>query len=166
MAFEPGTLTLTGVSFVMDEPLTVLSSEGLADLPSTTDPALASMLGDGDLVVVPGDPGLTSTWWQVSQDGTTRSILAPTLGGIGGVGRPPSSGGPAITPIKALDQQPGQQRRPDPKPTDEWEDDDEAGNEYGTLVNEVGTKTEQVADPAGQALRDLIARARLGNIKG
>ena len=64
------------------------------------------------------------------------------------------------------DKQPGQQRRPEPKPTDEWEDDDEAGDEYGTLVNEVGTKTEQVAEPAGQALRDIISRGRLGLIRG
>ena len=86
------------VSFEMDEPLTVLSVDELGDLPAGSAVGLATMLAAGDLAVVPGDPGLAKTWWQVSQDGTTRSILAPTLGGVGGVGRPAGFGGPRSRP--------------------------------------------------------------------
>ncbi len=163
VAFDPGTLTMAGVSLGMTQPLTVLTGDDAAALPSGTAPGLVAALAAGSTVVVPGDPGVASSWWQIAADGGTRSILAPTFGGVGGIGGAGrGGGGPKITPIDPTPRQPGQQRRPDPKPVDEWEKDDEAGDEYGTVVNEVATKTEQVAEPGSDALKALIEKARLG----
>ncbi len=51
-----------------------------------------------DTVVVPGDPGAATTWWEVATDGTTRAVLAPSLGGVRvKVGGPPP---PRVPPVR------------------------------------------------------------------
>ena len=79
-AIDPGTLTMAGVSFDMDKPLSILTAADTT-LPAAADGTLRSTLDAGGLAVVPGDPVAATTWWQVAADGTTRSILAPRSGG-------------------------------------------------------------------------------------
>jgi hypothetical protein len=85
-SFQPDSLALEAVSFDMAQPLTVLDSTSTV-LPSAAGPELAATLASGGFAVVPGDPASASTWWQVGPDATTRSILAPRLGGSSFWGR-------------------------------------------------------------------------------
>ena len=67
----------------MGEPLTVLSADAGDSLPSGADPALATDLATGALVIVPGDPATARAWWTVSpDDGATRAVLSPGFGGV------------------------------------------------------------------------------------
>jgi hypothetical protein len=164
--FDPADLPVAGVSFAMGEPLTVLSAEDTEALAATAHPALRAMLAAGDTAVVPGDPAVASAWWQVAADGSTRAILAPALGGGRiGPGKPPGTPG-RVAPVKPLPGGTKQQRRPVPKPIDDWDDEEGKGNEYGTLVNEVGTKVEPVVEPGGNALRTIVDQARIRIIRG
>ena len=70
----------------MGQPLTVITGTDVV-MPGAADPNLASILAAGGLAVVPGDVPTGTTWWEVSPDATTRSVLAPRLGG-GGVRGP------------------------------------------------------------------------------
>lgn len=83
----------------MTQPLTVITPDALQSLPATAAPRLQAALVAGRTVVVPGDPGIASTWWEIAPDGTTRAILAPSLGGVRiKVGGPRPPGVPPVRP--------------------------------------------------------------------
>lgn len=73
-------MTLAGASLAMDRPLLVVTDP--ASVPTGAAPALRAALEAGDAAVVTGDPTTAATWWTIDpDDGTTRAIVAPALGG-------------------------------------------------------------------------------------
>ena len=78
---DPEGRTLEGVSFHMGDPLTVVTSADGSG-PEAADASLAAILDGGGLAVVPGDPALVTAWWEVTADGSTRSVVAPALGAV------------------------------------------------------------------------------------
>ena len=110
VALDPGSRLLDGVSLVMTQPLTVITPDAVGSLPATAAPRLQAALLAGRTVVVPGDPAVATTWWEVATDGTTRAILAPSLGGVRikvGGPRPP------VRPVQPPSKLPN---KPPPKP--------------------------------------------------
>jgi hypothetical protein len=87
-SFEAQGMRLQGVSFDMAKALTVVSSSG-PEIPAA-DERLTAILSSGGLAVVPGDPATASTWWEIASDGSTRSIVAPSIGAGIGSGKLPS----------------------------------------------------------------------------
>jgi hypothetical protein len=79
---EPEGRILAGVSLDMGQPLRVVSSTDTT-LPRAADSTLTDTLVGGGLAVIPGIAADATTWWLITADGTTRSILAPRLGGSG-----------------------------------------------------------------------------------
>jgi transglutaminase-like putative cysteine protease len=141
-ALDAASRTMEGVSFDMAQPLTVVTAaDGVRPEAAAVD--LERLLGAGGLAVVPGDVAAARTWWELSPDATTRSVLAPRLGG-GGVRGP---GGPRrpILPVNPPDK-PRDQRK--------QQDDGKQGNEYGTLVENVAGKVEKGAKAGGRIIRD------------
>jgi transglutaminase-like putative cysteine protease len=158
--FDPQTVTISGVSFDMDRPLTVLTGDDAADLPPTAAPGLAAALEAGSIVVVPGDRSVAKTWWQVAPDGTTRSILAPTLGGsgVGGVARPAAF---KVPKVNGIDWVRMQARR-----FTLWIQG--KGDEESEVETEVANETEEVADAVGYQIKDTFEEAdpaRLANLE-
>ena len=94
---------MAGVSFDMAKPLRVLTAADTT-LPAAADSTLGDALAAGGLAVVPGDLASARTWWQLTPDGTTRSILAPRLGGTDGLGKLFRGSKDVLPPSKA---QPG-----------------------------------------------------------
>ncbi|CAN5835663.1 hypothetical protein BH23CHL8_BH23CHL8_11710 [soil metagenome] len=141
---DPEGRVIEGVSFEMGQPLTVLTTpdEGL---PVRADASLVAIMAAGGLAVVPGEVAAADTWWEVSEDGTTRSVLAPSLGGsrVGGPRSRPSRVLPPSPPDKPGDQrkQKGQEGK---------------GNEYGTLVTEVSQKVTKTSEVMSNYHKDLF----------
>lgn len=133
---------LEGVSFDMRSPLTVITDIA-AERPAAATDELEGILAAGGLAVVPGDVAAARAWWEVASDATTRSVLAPRLGGnkAGGI----SGGRRVVMPVSEADK-PRDQRK--------QQDDGTNGNEYGTLVNNVAGKVEKGAKAAGRVVRD------------
>ncbi len=165
--FDPADLVLTGVSFDMGKPLTVLSADDASTLAAGAQPSLQATLAAGHLAVIPGDPSQATTWWHVSDDGATKAILAPRLGGtrIGGPTRPPApppSSGGKVQRIEKLPENRGSQRRPNPQPVDKFEEaEGQSGKEYGELVEKVANQTGTVAEAGGDAMKALYNQQRL-----
>jgi hypothetical protein len=146
---EPEALRMTGASFEMARPLTVVDPSTAASLPSTAPDALRDALESGWIAVVPGDPGSSRVWWTVSPtDGTTRSFDEPGLSNTKIGGQPPQR---PSNPVKPPDKRykierktpptkPGNQRRPPGWPTnDTFERDKKRGSlEYGIVTGLVG----------------------------
>jgi hypothetical protein len=75
---------LLGASLQSGGSPVVLRSSGDARLPANAPAALVSDLDAGRIVVLSqaSIAGGTRTWWSIASDGTTRAMLAPTLGGM------------------------------------------------------------------------------------
>ena len=140
---DPTGRVIEGVSFDMGKPLAVVTGEDEL-LPVAADTSLATILAAGGLAVVPGEITTAATWWEISPDATTRSVLAPRLGG-GGVRGPGAPRPSTIKPVGPAD-----------KPRDQRKQKDEGGNagEYGTLVDKVGRNVEKAARTGGRIVRD------------
>ena len=92
--FDPSTVRLTGASFAMSQPLTVLDPSDPGATPDGSPDALAEAVRGGWLAVVPGDPVTAHVWWTISPlSGTTRSIDSPGLNNTKVGGRPAGTGG-------------------------------------------------------------------------
>jgi hypothetical protein len=77
---NPDGMTLSGASLAAGLPLQVIRDP--AEVPDAAPPALLRAIEDGDVVVVPGEAAAATTWWTVDpDDGATRAIVAPGLGG-------------------------------------------------------------------------------------
>ena len=88
---DPEDRVNTGASLAGAETPTLLRPEDANALPNGTSLALRDSLEGGSLVVVPGDPATSPTWWTIdSATGVTRSVLDPGLGGAVPAGRPDS----------------------------------------------------------------------------
>ena len=86
---DPTDRVNTGASLAGAGTPTLLRPEDAGTLPDGTSPALRRALDGGSLVVVPGDPAASLTWWTIDPaTGATRSILDPGLGGVVPVGLP------------------------------------------------------------------------------
>jgi hypothetical protein len=86
---DPTDRVNTGASLAGAGTPTLLRPEDAGTLPDGTSPALRRALAGGSLVVVPGDPAASPTWWTIDPaTGATRSILDPGLGGVVPVGLP------------------------------------------------------------------------------
>lgn len=115
--FDPADREVVGASLaITSAPLTVVPPGSPGDLPASTPPALAQAVANGSGVIVAGDPAAARAWWEITGDGTVRAILAPTYGGVGGVGggRPP--GIPRVNPPQQLPNKPPQPPRVPVKP--------------------------------------------------
>jgi transglutaminase-like putative cysteine protease len=116
--FDPADRDIVGASLaITGAPLTAVAPGATADLPVGTPATLAQAVADGSGVIVAGDPAAARAWWEVAADGTVRAILAPTFGGVGGIGggRPP--GIPRVNPPQQLPNKPPQPPRVPVKPT-------------------------------------------------
>ena len=139
-SFQQQGLTLDGVSFDMAQPLNVLAADATT-LPTAAGPELAETLAAGGLAVVPGDPASASTWWQIAPDGTTRSVLAPRLGGSGLIGKLLS---PLFRVQPKLPSQPGGNGK-----------GGRGGNDYQNAL-EPSKQATPAAEAAGQVARDTF----------
>lgn len=141
-AFERGGVSLAGVSFDMTRPLLVLDGTSTV-VPQAADSHLADALAAGGLAVVPGDPASATTWWQIDPDGTTRSVLAPSLGGSWSIGKLFS---PLFRVQPKLPSQPGGNGQ-----------GSRGGNEYQNTL-EPSKEATPVVESAGNVAKDTFQR--------
>jgi hypothetical protein len=146
--YQPEGRTLQAVSLDMSEPLSVVTGADPA-IPAA-DARLEEILAAGGLAVVPGDSTAANTWWEIGPDGSTRSVLAPSLGG--GISTGPATKPPAI-PAPNPGQKPGDQNP-----------DEHKGTEYPTTVD----VSQQVTTKVGETAQQIINRqgARISQIQG
>jgi hypothetical protein len=134
MSFAPEGRTLHGVSFRMADPLTVVESEG-GPIPASADASRMTILDGGGMLVVPGDPISATSWWEVTTDGATRSVLSPDLGGnwLSGIRNP-------FRKVRPVQPQQGTRKK--------------GGDEKTLLYTIEEEVTPTVSNAAGHAVRD------------
>ena len=122
----------------MGQPLSVVSAAD-AILPDAADGTLTEALAAGGLAAIPGVAADARTWWLITADGTTRSILAPGLGGSSFWSRLPN---PFRRVVPVLPSEPGHNGKG-------------GGNEY---INNLKVEKEvtPTVEAGGQIARDAF----------
>ena len=140
----PDGLRLLSVSFDMGKPLTVVTGADPA-IPAA-DERLAAILAGGGLAVVPGDAAVATTWWEIAADGSTRSVMAPSLGVGISSGRVPKAPRPRVEKPPA-GSKPGNQQQ-----------GGKGGTEYQQGVKIAETNSTEVGKTGGRVVEDGFER--------